>query len=131
MSRLSAADRYAGLDIDYSSSKGKGRAHAFDRSNVDGPRGQFHSRFIYIYLCDFDHLATVASGLSAYNSISSIDSYSGLDLSVQNHRHFPQAEHEYDISGFLSAGYGARNGLPETSLYRSMKAQVLLGRSEG
>ena len=33
--RLSAADRYAGLDIDYSSSKGKARARAFDRSNVD------------------------------------------------------------------------------------------------
>ena len=28
--RLSAADRYAGLDIDYSSSKGKARARAFD-----------------------------------------------------------------------------------------------------
>ena len=32
--RLSAADRYTGLDIDYSSSKGKGRARAFDRSNI-------------------------------------------------------------------------------------------------
>lgn len=32
--RLSAADRYAGLDIDYSSSKGKSRARAFDRSNI-------------------------------------------------------------------------------------------------
>ena len=33
--RLSAADRYAGLDIDYSCSKGKGRARAFDKSYVD------------------------------------------------------------------------------------------------
>ena len=38
---LSAADRYAGLDIDYSSSKGKARARAFDgiknvRTNDDG-----------------------------------------------------------------------------------------------
>lgn len=32
--RLSAADRYAGLDIDYSSSKGKARARAFDGINV-------------------------------------------------------------------------------------------------
>ena len=32
--RLSAADRYTGLDIDYSSSKGKARARAFDRINV-------------------------------------------------------------------------------------------------
>lgn len=34
--RLSAFDRYSGLDIDYSSSKGKERARAFDRSNIDG-----------------------------------------------------------------------------------------------
>ena len=32
--RLSAADRYTGLDIDYSSSKGKTRARAFDRINL-------------------------------------------------------------------------------------------------
>ena len=32
--RLSAADRYTGLDIDYSFSKGKARARAFDRINV-------------------------------------------------------------------------------------------------
>ena len=32
--RLSAADRYAGLDIDYSSSKGKARARAFDGIKV-------------------------------------------------------------------------------------------------
>ena len=32
--RLSAADRYTGLDIDYSSSKGKARARAFDRMKV-------------------------------------------------------------------------------------------------
>ena len=43
--RLSAADRYTGLDIDYSSSKGKTRARAFDRINVhtddeDGDHGQ-------------------------------------------------------------------------------------------
>ena len=43
--RLSAADRYTGLDIDYSSSKGKTRARAFDRINAhtdndDGDHGQ-------------------------------------------------------------------------------------------
>ena len=32
--RLSAADRYTGLDIDYSSSKGKARARVFDGINV-------------------------------------------------------------------------------------------------
>ena len=103
--------------------------------------------YIYIKLCGFYHLAIDASGLHAvknawyYNAAgrkgdtlintSSIDSYPGFDLPMQNHRHFLQAEHEYDTSGFLSAGYGARSGLPETSLYRSMKTQVLLGKSEG
>ena len=80
---------------------------------------------------DTNHLATVAGGLPAYNSTSSIDNYPGFDLSVQNHGHFPQAEGEYDTSGFLSAGYGARNGLPETSLYGSMISQPHMSYSNG
>ena len=80
---------------------------------------------------DLDHLATVASGLPAYSSTSSIDTYPGFDLSVQNHRHYPQADHDYSTSGFWSAGYGARDGLPESSLYGSMLSQPDISYSDG
>ena len=80
---------------------------------------------------DLDHLATVASGLPAYSSASSMDTYPGFDLSVQNHNHYPQADHEYNGSEFLSAGYGARDGLPEPSLYGSMISQPHMSYSSG
>ena len=80
---------------------------------------------------DINHLATVASNLPAFNSTSSIDSYPGLDLSMQHSRQFSQAIHEYDNSGFLSAGYSPSNGLPETSLYGSMISQPPMSFSNG
>ena len=80
---------------------------------------------------NIDHLATVASGLPAYNSTSSIDTYPGFDLPMQNHRELSQAIHEYDNSGFLSARYGASNGLPGTSLYGSMISQPHMSFSNG
>ena len=80
---------------------------------------------------DLDHLATVASGLPTYTSDSSIDTYPGFDLSVHNHHHYPQADHEYNTSEFLSAGYGARDGLPEPSLYGSMISQPHMSYSNG
>ena len=80
---------------------------------------------------DLDHLATVASRLPAYTSTSAIDNYPGFDLSVQSHRHYPHAEHEYNGSEILSARYGARNGLPESSLYGSMISQPHMSYSNG
>ena len=80
---------------------------------------------------DFDHPATMPSGLPAYTSDSSIDTYSGFDVSAQNHGHYPQADHDYSTSEFLSAGYGARDGLPESSLYGSMLSQPHVSYSNG
>ena len=74
---------------------------------------------------ELDHPTTVDSGTS------SIGTYPGFDLSVQNHRNYPQGDHEYNPSEFLSAGYGSRNGLPETSLYGSMISQPQISYSNG
>ena len=58
MPRLSTADRYAGLDIDYLSCKGKGRACAFDRSNIDADTDedddQHHSTRLKRVMRDFE-----------------------------------------------------------------------------
>ena len=80
---------------------------------------------------NLDHLSTVASGLPTYTSTSSIETYPGFDLSAQNHRNYPQGDQEYNPSEFLSAGYGSRNALPETSLYGSMISQPQMSYSNG
>ena len=69
---------------------------------------------------DLDNLAAAASGLPTNNGTSSIGTYPGLDLSLQNHRQYSQADHAHSTSGYLSAGYGGIDGLPEPSLYGSM-----------
>ena len=72
---------------------------------------------------DLNSLATVAGGLPSYTGSYSIGNYQGLDLSLQNHGHYSQADHAHSNSGYLSAGYGGMDGLPESSLYGSMISQ--------
>ena len=80
---------------------------------------------------NLDNLATVASGLPAYTSTSTMGSYPASDLSMQNHRHYSHADHVHNTSGFLSAGYGGMDGLPENSLYGSMISRAHISYPDG
>lgn len=66
---------------------------------------------------DLNSPAAAASGLPTHTGTSSIGTYPGLDLSWQTHPRLPQADHRHIASGYLSAGYGGIDGLPEPSLY--------------
>ena len=72
---------------------------------------------------DLNDLATVASGLSAYDGTSTVGPYPAFHPSVQNHHYHSEANHAHNTSGFPSARYGNINGLPDNSLYGSMITQ--------
>ena len=72
---------------------------------------------------DLNDLATVASGLSAYDGTSAVGRHPAFDPSLPNHHYHSEANHAYNTSGFPSAGYGGMNGLPDNSLHGSMLTQ--------